>query len=136
MPPTNKVVLDASALLTVLRREPGGLRVEPLLGRAVMSAVNLAEVASALSRRGLPSPMVFSDVCKIVGEVRPFDARQASLAVALDVKTRGIKLPFPGRACLALATSTGLPVLTAVETWAGLDVGVSIELVRGLQLVS
>jgi len=136
MPAASKVVLDVSALLAVLRCEPGSDRIKPLLGRAVMSAVNLAEVAATLSRHGLPAASVFSDVCKIVGEVRPFDARQASLAVALDAKTRAIGLPLAGRACLALAASAGLPVLTADETWAGLDVGVGIEVIRGLQSVA
>src|SRR5579871_722806 len=96
-----KVVLDTSAMLMVLRREPGSERVKPLLSQAVMSAVNLAEVASELSRRGLSPSSVSADIRKIVTEIRPFDAEQAGLTVALDKKTN-CKLSFPACACLAL----------------------------------
>ena len=38
------IVLDASALLAYLQDEPGGERVKAVLGQAVLSAVNWAEV--------------------------------------------------------------------------------------------
>ena len=41
------VVLDASAVLALLNREPGGERVENYLGEGVISAVNAAEVVRA-----------------------------------------------------------------------------------------
>jgi len=124
-----KVVLDASALLTVLQREPGWERVEPHLGRAIMSAVNLAEVATVLGRRGLPNAAVVADVCKIVSEIHPFDMEQARLVAALDEKTRQFGLSLAARACLALGTTTGLPVLTADAAWVKAGLDVHIELV-------
>ena len=42
----NAVVLDASALLALLRSEPGAKKVEGALAGARMSVVNMAEVAS------------------------------------------------------------------------------------------
>jgi ribonuclease VapC len=121
-----KIVLDTSALLMVLGREPGSEPVEPLLSQAVMSAVNLAEVTAVLSRRGLSSTSVLADIHKIVTEIRPFDAEQARLTVALDEKTKG-ELSLAACACLALGVSTGYAVFTAVPAWADLNLGVQIE---------
>ena len=128
---TGNVVLDASALLTVLRNEPGAERVAPHLGRSIMSAVNVAEVATILGRRGMSASSVLADVCKIVGEIRPFDMEQARLSAALDEKTRSLGLSLGDRACLALGVMTGFPVLTADGAWAKVDLNVTIEVVGG-----
>jgi len=128
---TGKVVLDASALLTVLRNEPGADRVAPHLGRSIMSAVNVAEVATILGRRGMAASSVLADVCKIVGEILPFDMEQARLSAALDEKTRSLGLSLGARACLALGVMTGFPVLTADGAWAKVDLNVTIEVVGG-----
>ena len=128
---TGKVVLDASALLTVLRNEPGAERVAPHLGRSIMSAVNVAEVATILARRGMSASSVLADVCKIVGEIRSFDIEQARLSAALDEKTKSLGLSIGDRACLALGVLTGLPVLTAVEAWAKADLNINIEVISG-----
>jgi ribonuclease VapC len=130
MPKTpGRVVLDASALLTVLRNEPGAERVAPHLGQSIMSAVNVAEVATILGRRGMAASSVLADVCKIVGEIRPFDMEQARLSVVLDEKTRPFGLSFGDRACMALGVLTGLPILTANGDWAKVDLKVTIEVV-------
>ena len=44
----NKVVLDASALLALIKNEPGSDIVEKLIGNIVMSSVNVSEVAAVL----------------------------------------------------------------------------------------
>ena len=48
----NDFVLDASALLALVHGEPGAERVRAVLGRAAISAINLAEVVGRLSERG------------------------------------------------------------------------------------
>ncbi len=50
---TDAVVLDSSAILTHLNEEPGAAEVEAVLDRAIVGAVNLAEVASKIGGRGL-----------------------------------------------------------------------------------
>ena len=50
----NKIVLDASALLAVLNREPGADKLTPeMLSTATSSTVNLAEVQGKLVSMGL-----------------------------------------------------------------------------------
>lgn len=48
----SEFVLDASALLALVRAEPGAKRVRAVLARAVISAVNLAEVVGRLAEHG------------------------------------------------------------------------------------
>jgi hypothetical protein len=50
----NDVVLDASALLAVLRAEPGAERVVPRLEGARIGAVNLSEVVTKLIEDDVP----------------------------------------------------------------------------------
>ena len=51
---TSGVVLDASALLAMIREEPGGESVAGVVARARMSAVNSLEVVSYLTYAGVP----------------------------------------------------------------------------------
>ena len=50
---SNKIVLDASALLCLLNDEPGAERVAEILPRSLIGAANYAEVVSKQRERGL-----------------------------------------------------------------------------------
>lgn len=57
-------------------------------------------------------------------------AAEAVLAAALLPKTRDLGLSLADHACLALAITRGLPVLTADTAWATLDVGAVVQVIR------
>ena len=63
-------------------------------------------------------------------EIVDFDRSQAVIAGELRAATRPAGLSFGDRACLALAVSRQLKVLTADRAWANLAVDLSIELLR------
>ncbi|MDE2878652.1 type II toxin-antitoxin system VapC family toxin [Candidatus Palauibacter soopunensis] len=127
-----EAVLDASAVLAALLNEPGAVRVERALKRgAAMSSVNVAEVAARLSQDGLSSVTVASVVEGLGVEVIPFDCRAALLSGAYRERTRRQGLGLGDRACLATASSLGLPVLTADRSWADLEIdGVKVVQIR------
>ncbi len=134
-PPVNEpaeTVLDASAVLAALLNEPGAVRVERALKRgAAMSSVNVAEVAARLSQDGLSSVTVASVVRGLGVEIIPFDRQTALLSGAYRPQTQRHGLGLGDRACLATASSLGLPVLTADRTWADLDIdGVKVVQIR------
>jgi PIN domain nuclease of toxin-antitoxin system len=54
----SEVVLDASALLALLRDEPGAAKVADAIGCARMSSVNYAEVVSHFIHAGMPADQV------------------------------------------------------------------------------
>ena len=123
-------VLDASALLCLLNGESGSERVIEALPTAVIGAANFAEVVSKLRERGLSAEEVQDVLGSLPLDVRPLSASQAYAIGDLRPTTRNYGLSLGDRACLALAAELGLPALTADQAWAGLDIGVEVELIR------
>ena len=123
-------VADASAILAMLDREPGHQRVEAALAETVMSTVNLAEIVTSLINKGIPAADARSTTESLEIETVPLDRELALAAGVLREGTRSHGLSLGDRACLALGRHLALPVLTADRTWADLDVGIEIQLIR------
>jgi ribonuclease VapC len=126
----SEIVLDASALMVVLREEPGAATVEAVLDHAAISAVNLSEVQAKLVERGTAAELAWSSLIDLDLEVIDFDAAQAKVAGDLRSLTHAQGLSLGDRACLALAQVLGLPAMTADRAWAGMEVGIEIRSVR------
>jgi len=129
------VVLDASALLALLRDEPGADRVaEAIVPGALISSVNWAEVLSRLVDLGGDVQAIGASALPPAGdgtvEVVPFDGLQAREVARLRSKTRSLGLSLADRAALGLARLKGLPVLTSDRAWRSLHVSVRIEVIR------
>ena len=123
-------VLDASAILALLRAEPGGERVKAVLPRSAISAVNVSEVVAKLSDRGMPESAIRDALGGLGLDVVPFDRSQAYEAGLLRFATRRAGLSLGDRSCLALAIRLGVPAVTADRTWKTLAKGVKVELIR------
>ena len=126
----SEVVLDASALIAVLREEPGAAAVEAVLDDAAISTVNLSEVQAKLVERGTPTEIAWSWLVDLNLDVIDFDASQAKVAGDLRALTRSHGLSLADRACLALARVLGAPAMTADRAWSGLEVGIEIRTIR------
>src|SRR5918994_7704265 len=126
-PCVSEIVLDASALMAVLREEPGAAGVEAVLDDAAISTVNLSEVQAKLVERGSPAEAAWSWLVDLDLDVVDFDASQARVAGNLGPLTRAHGLSFGDCACLALAQILGVPALTADRAWAGLKLGIAIR---------
>jgi len=126
-----KVVLDASAIIAILNREPGAEKMTlDILRRSVCSAVNLAEVQTLLATQGGSPDEAWEDACSPVREVVPFTAEQAKLAGSLVAQTKSLGLSLGDRACLSLGIQLKAPVYTADRAWKKLKVGVEVHLLR------
>jgi len=125
-----RVVLDASALLALLNDEPGARVVEEALPEALLSAVNLAEVASILVGGGMEESGVRNLLLDLGLTVVVFDEAAAFGTAALRPATKALGLSLGDRACLALARAEGVPALTADRAWTKAEVGVKVELIR------
>jgi len=127
----NKVVLDSSALLTLLNREPGAEKLTiRLLSIAVCSTVNLAEVHSKLVSRGISESEAWNDSTAPVSELIDFTAAHAQIAGDLVRLTSPVGLSLGDRACLALGMDLGVPVYTADRAWKELRLPVQINVIR------
>jgi len=125
-------VLDASALIALILREPGAEVVETVLTDSAVSAVNLAEVIGFLARNGATEPDIREMIEVIEAEIVPFDAELAYAAGLLAPVTRAAGLSLGDRACLALAIRLGVKALTTDQAWSRIAaaVRVEIELIR------
>ena len=119
----SEFVLDSSAILALIRGEPGAEFVELLLSRAVISSVNIAEIVSKLTDlNSTTAPM--DAILEGAGvEIVPFAESQARLCGELRRATRSRGLSLGDRACLALAQERGLTAVTADAAWVGADAG-------------
>ncbi len=127
----NKVVLDSSALLALLNREPGAEKLPAeLLSIAACSTVNLAEVHSKLVSRGMSESDAWDAALYPVSNFMEFTVRHAQLAGNLIKQTHVFGLSLGDRACLALGMDLGVPVYTADRSWKKLHLPVRINIIR------
>jgi PIN domain nuclease of toxin-antitoxin system len=124
------MALDASALLALLFREPGHQRVAQVLGDCCMTTLNLSEVLGRFARDGHSPGDVWARLRATPIEWVPFTDALALTAAQLLPKTRGQGLSLGDRACLALALTRGIPVVTTDRLWAELGLGIQVELIR------
>ncbi len=123
-------VLDASAVLVVLNREPGSAAVEDLLPGAFVSTVNLAEVAGKLADSGMPLSDIRAAIQTLGLTIVDLDTQMAFETGNQRTSTRKGGLSLGDRACLATGKVLGKTVVTADRTWTGLHLGVKIRCVR------
>lgn len=124
-------VLDASAVLALIRDEPGAEKVVPHIGRAAISAVNLQEIIKELLLSGLGEPTVRELLDELRLDVRSHDKDAAYAAAGLHAQTREFGRGLGDRSCLALAMQLGVPALTADREWKKLKVkNLKVEHIR------
>ena len=124
-----RAALDASAILAVLFREPGANVIKAHYDEGIVSSVNLSEVVSKLSDRGMPSSEAREFLSELGLAVRPFDERLAYIAGALRESTRPKGLSLGDRACLALGIAEAVPVVTVDTIWAEVSEAIGVEVV-------
>lgn len=125
------VVMDASAVLALVRDEPGADKVAPYVGRAAISAVNLQEVIKELLLSGLDASTIRELLDELRLDVRPHDVEAAYAAAGLHAQTKEFGRGLGDRSCLALALQLGVPALTADREWKKVKVrGLKVEHIR------
>ncbi|MDX1916709.1 MAG: type II toxin-antitoxin system VapC family toxin [Rickettsiaceae bacterium] len=124
-------VVDASGLLALIRSEAGADIIEGLLGRIIMSSVNVSEVAHILMDLGMSKEICRETIEPFVYKVVEFDTDLAFLAASLKKSTKHKGLSFGDRACLALGIKLKSPVYTADRVWGELRIdNLDVRLIR------
>lgn len=125
------VVLDASAVLALLRAEPGSEIVRLHIEGAVISAVNWQEVIKELLDEDLEPDRISETLSGLDVEVLSHDASDAFAAAKLAAATRKFGRGLGDRSCMALAIKLGVPALTTDRAWAKLEIpGLQVMLAR------
>ncbi|MBC7645480.1 MAG: PIN domain-containing protein [Thermoleophilia bacterium] len=127
-------VLDASALLALVNDEAGSERVASAIEQgAVMSPVNVTEVAMVLQRNGWPRLHVEALVSELDVFVPAIDRSLALRAATFESTARKVGLSLGDRYCLATAADLDATALTSDQAWVQLDSALTsapVELVR------
>jgi hypothetical protein len=105
---TDAAVLDASALLAFLRREPGRDRVAAVLGRAQISAVNLAEVCHLQRYLAQSCTAIRPRSCSAIWHQSTVDSLLMSPQTMTEVLHRGTRGPADDQRAIALDRSQSL----------------------------
>ena len=124
------IVLDSSALLALLFREPGAEKVLPYLENSIMSTVNILEVATIMQMRGIDLNIAEAEIGRLLAASIPLETPLAFKAAKLVTSTKNYGLSLGDRVCLALAQEKKLPVLTADKIWQKLDIEVEVRIIR------
>jgi PIN domain nuclease of toxin-antitoxin system len=127
-----KLILDASALIALIGKEKGWEAVQTIIPKAVMSSVNVAEVAQYfISKKGISSEHIELIVLQLIQDIIPFDGQQAFTTASLIIQTKQYGLSLADRACISLGLSTGYPIYTTDRAWASLAMdNLSINIIR------
>ncbi|MCE2731557.1 MAG: type II toxin-antitoxin system VapC family toxin [Rickettsiaceae bacterium] len=129
--PDQYVILDASALITLLSEEKGHEVVASILPKSIMSSVNVAEVAKFLiEKRGLSKEEVSNIIHSLIEKIMPFDTKLALTSSDIISQTKSLGLSLGDRACLALAISTGYTVYSSDRIWSQLELDCKIVVIR------
>jgi PIN domain nuclease of toxin-antitoxin system len=124
-------VLDSSAVLAVLFNEKGAEIVSGHIAEgAIMSSVNLAEVASKLNEIGYSDEQLEISLFSFASTSVEFDARQAMASGKLRKASMPKGLSLGDRCCLALAELNNSVAVTADRAWLSVREGIEIELIR------
>lgn len=126
------VVVDASAVMALMLNETGADVVMRVVRGSRMSAVNVSDCCSRGVERGASPTDVLTILNTYEIEIVAFDLALAIEAARLREPTRAQGASLGDRACLALASSRGLPVYTSDRRLADIDpaLGIYVHLIR------
>jgi PIN domain nuclease of toxin-antitoxin system len=123
------VVIDSSALLALIKREPGFERVYDVIDDAVASPVILAETLGKAARFGRDTDATEAMLMGAGLRLSDVDINDIRLVARLHARP-GVSISLADRFCLALAMRLSLPVVTADRPWAGLGLPIELRFIR------
>lgn len=122
-------VLDASAVLALLKGERGATKVAGVVADAAVSVFNHAEVISHFVHLGAPIEEIRAMLSGLPYTVAVGDEAFAWEAGTLRAITSAAGLSLGDRFCLALAKRIGVPAYTADRAWKDVASGAGVKVV-------
>ena len=125
-------VLDASAVIALVKGERGAAKVASIVADAVIGVFNHAEVVGHFVHLGAPLDEVRAILSALPMTVADADEALSWEAGALRAATAGAGLSLGDRFCLALAKRLRVPAYTAHRIWRDVaaSTGVKVVVIR------
>ncbi len=136
---TEKIVVDASALLAWLLNERGGDTINKILDLAIAPVSVVVEVLYRAGERGLKTPplQILQDLESVgvsIEPILPIDSLRAAELITISRKKRKSKedssLSLGDGLCIAVAERLGLPLTGGDKYWNECDLQVEFYLFR------
>jgi len=127
---SKKVLLDTSAIIALLKKEPGYETLEEVIANSSISIINLSELVSVLTRSGIAENEIDEIIKDIIPEVTPFNEDIAINTGKLIKQTKDFGLSFGDRACIATGIYYNMPVYTTDKVWKDLRTLAKVIVVR------
>ena len=128
------IILDASAVIAFLQREPGHEAVEQALqsDRCVVSAANQSEIISKALDRGVTPDAIVSILAELPYVVLDLKVEDGVQAGFMRLPTHATGLSLGDRLCLATAQRLQAQVITADRAWLSVAqaLGLDIQCIR------
>lgn len=124
------VVHDASSLLAIAFREPGGDVAIRALRGSLVSSVNWSEVVQKVRAQDRDTSQLAQLFTGLGVTLVPFALETAERAAALYGETQAFGLSLGDRACLALGLETGRMVYTADQRWTEIPLEITVTAIR------
>jgi ribonuclease VapC len=126
----SRFVFDTSAILAIILEEPGADAALAAIRNALVTTVNLTEALTRCLDKHLSIEAMEAFLASHGIEFVDFGYDLARTAATLRIPTKLYGLSLGDRACLALAIRENATAVTADRSWAELDIGCKIELIR------
>jgi PIN domain nuclease of toxin-antitoxin system len=111
-------LLDASAVLALARREPGGDKVADLLDHSRIHAVNLGEVVRVLNGKGMPAEEVEGHLRALsLDVIEEINEDEVYSLGKWTIEAKQLGLSLGDCICLAAASKYGLIPVTTDRKW-------------------
>lgn len=127
---SKKSLLDTSALIALLKKEPGYEIIEGLIANSAISSVNLSELVSIMARNDVIDSEIIEVITDLVPEVLPFTESIAIQAGILIKHTKSLGLSLGDRACIATGLAHNMTIYTTDRIWEKLDISANIIVIR------
>jgi ribonuclease VapC len=127
---TAPLVLDASAVLAFVKKEPGAEFVRPLLAECALSALNYSEIVQKALHDGIAESELADELDAFRIEVHDFTREDALRVGRMWSQTMRYGLSLADRACLVLAQRLGSHAVTADRAWRGVENEFDIVFIR------
>jgi PIN domain nuclease of toxin-antitoxin system len=112
-----KHLLDTSALIALLKKEPGYEEIEDIIANSAISSVNLSELVAVLARSGISDLDIDEMIKDIVPEIIPFCEYTSIKAGKLLTITKTYGLSLGDRACIATGDFYEMEIHTTDKAW-------------------
>lgn len=122
-----KVLLDASAYIAYINKEPGHETIEPIIGFSCINMVTYTEIISFYTKKGLRKDLL-EKMCDYV-EIISLNEDICFNAGYMIKDSQSYGLSLGDRLCLSSAQSDNLAVYTADKAWLNLTEKLNIEII-------